>query len=253
MARRPVFTPTADGVEVRLLIFEWHPGLSLAQKQKSIASLHSAAIASGVTSPLEVSTRSTVHLGRELSAMKLLVDLPGVGRVPVECAFQGSKAFERGGPFTDLYPASPREAKRDGRLKSSGRLVAFRLPEEEWPLEPKTAFYDWLYITALTQHPELAAGLSEYDGFTDIEFNPLKSLNTQARSCALYVALARTRTLDQVTADRAVFLKSLAEIYRIRDACHEPGLFGFSSAGKLPGKPVARGRRGLPRTRVKGD
>jgi len=36
-------------------------------------------------------------------------------------------------------------------------------------------------VKALSQHPELAAEASSYAGFSDIEFNPKKSINCQAR------------------------------------------------------------------------
>ncbi|MFW6017154.1 MAG: DarT1-associated NADAR antitoxin family protein [bacterium] len=36
------------------------------------------------------------------------------------------------------------------------------------------------------------SNLMEYDAFTDIEFNPKKSYNCQARSAALYVTLKKT-------------------------------------------------------------
>jgi type I restriction enzyme M protein len=37
----------------------------------------------------------------------------------------------------------------------------------------------------------------EYDSFTDIEFNPEKSINCQAKSCALFVSLHREGYLTQ--------------------------------------------------------
>ena len=65
------------------------------------------------------------------------------------------------------------------------------------PLIPKTAFYNWLYINALLENPELAQKVLEYDAFTDIEFNPGKSLNCQAEAAALFVALNRQGLIDQ--------------------------------------------------------
>jgi hypothetical protein len=56
---------------------------------------------------------------------------------------------------------------------------------------PPTAFYDWLYLRALARlDAATLQQLRERDGFTDIAFNPERSLNCQARSAALYVALA---------------------------------------------------------------
>ena len=64
----------------------------------------------------------------------------------MECAYQGSKVFERGGPYTDLYSVDVRTAKRDPRLKESGRLTGFLFEGFKFPLEPKTVFYDWLSL-----------------------------------------------------------------------------------------------------------
>lgn len=36
----------------------------------------------------------------------------------------------------------------------------------------------------------------KYDGFTDIEFNPEKSINCQARAAALFVSLSRRGLLE---------------------------------------------------------
>lgn len=70
--------------------------------------------------------------------------------MPLEMAFQGSKVFAAGGPFTDIYHAKDsRDAKRDPRLKESGPLIGFPFENVNFPLGPKTAFYDWLYINSL--------------------------------------------------------------------------------------------------------
>jgi hypothetical protein len=130
-----------------------------------------------------------------------------IGSMTVEVAFQGSKVFEGGGPCIDLYERSSREAKRDGRLRESGELVRFQLGEERWPLEPKTAFYDWLYLQALRQQPDLASQLLRFAGFSDIEFNPKRSINCQARSAALYVALKKRGLLDEALSSKAAFLR----------------------------------------------
>lgn len=43
----------------------------------------------------------------------------------VETAFQGSKVFEKGGPYVDLLNGTSRDAKKDMRLKESGNLIEF--------------------------------------------------------------------------------------------------------------------------------
>jgi hypothetical protein len=113
----------------------------------------------------------------------------------VECAFQGSKVFEDGGPFTDMFAMAPRDAKRDERLQTSGRLIGFRFMERDWALEPQTAFYDWVYISALIARKDLAEGLSKYSAFTDIEFNPEKSINCQAVFCGSVCVVAEGEPL----------------------------------------------------------
>lgn len=195
MATRPIFIPctTSPFVDTRDVDFHFHPGFSIQQKQRSIQSLHEAAREQGVERPLEISSKSPVRLGVQLSAFNLHIITEELGSMPVEVAFQGSKVFEHGGPYVDLYRQTPRDAKRDPRLRDSGELTSFEWEGRTWALQPTTAFYDWLYLTALhqnsEQYAEEVATILEYDGFTDIEFNPRKSLNCQARSAALYVGL----------------------------------------------------------------
>ena len=175
-----------------LVEFEWFPGFALAHKQKCVQSLHAATIESlGVTDPLEISSKSPESAGRALSAFSLEV-LAKSGPIPLESAFQGSKVFEDGGPFIDLYERKPREAKKDERIRSSGELVGFEFVGSPWPREPTTSFYDWLYMRALaTADRDLVAKAVVRDAFTDIEFNPKRSLNCQARSMAMYITLLR--------------------------------------------------------------
>jgi len=200
MATRPVFVPEQSArsyVREVPVEFAWSPGMAVSQKQKSIESLHGAARRQlGVASVLEISSKSKATLGVQLSAFNLRLTLTDGRRVPVEVVYQASKVFEHGGPFLELMSGSSRDAKGDERLRSSGRLLEFRFEGEGWPLEPQTAFYDWLYLKALQANPVLAGQLTSYGAFTDIEFNPEKSINCQARSAALYVSLARDGRLD---------------------------------------------------------
>jgi hypothetical protein len=91
----------------------------VAQKLRSVQSLHLAAEAKGIQPLLEISGAAPDDFGRSLSAFSLLLSLPGHDRVPVECAFQGSKVFERGGPYQDIYGLPPREAKTDSSTQPS--------------------------------------------------------------------------------------------------------------------------------------
>ena len=222
MARRPVFVPEPDGhglVRETLVEFEWHPGFSVAQKQRSIRALHDAVRHSPQHQRiLEVSTKGEEPLGRQLSAFELQKTLPDDGfRTCLEAAFQASKVFLDGDQSTQLSELyrnrDARDVKRIMRPWQSIPLTHFRFGTEEWPLEPKSAFYDWLYVRALCEHErsdEIQREIAQYDGFTDIEFNPRKSFNCQARSCALFVALTKRSALDK-TETRNAFLKLLAD------------------------------------------
>lgn len=210
MAKRPIFVPLLGGkryVLERYVDFQWHAGFAKSQKQKSIRALHEVALRDyGVKAPLEVSSKSEDKLGVALSSFNLKFTTQKGLTLTVEAAFQGSKVFEFGGPFRDIFGKTPVEAKRDQRLKSSGRLVQFSFFGDDWALEPKTAFYDWLYINALLKNPELVSMVTDRDGFTDIEFNPERSINCQARSVALFCALFHNDILDESMQDRDYFL-----------------------------------------------
>lgn len=213
MAERPIFVPTSGGKElVKEVYFSitWHSGFAPTQKKKNILALHQAAARAGYSSLLEISSKSEQKLGQHLSAFHLKVHAESVGDIRMEAAFQGSKVFERGGPYTDLYSAEGKVAKRDPRLHESGRLTSFRFNGFSFPLEPKTIFYDWLYVTAIFPHRDWLERLYKYAGFTDIEFNPSKSINCQARSCALFVSLMKNGLLQQAVASPKAFTELIS-------------------------------------------
>lgn len=212
MAERPVYIPCYDNnllVQTKYVEFTWFPGMAPSQRQKSVLSLHESAQRAGVCAqPLEISSKSLVPLGVKLSAFNLSVETEKHKRTfTVETAFQSSKVFRTGGPFKDLLFGTSRAAKKDPRLKDSGELVEFEFFGSHWALEPKTAFYDWLYLNALRKNQWATEELDDYDGFTDIEFNPKKSINCQAYSVALYKALAGRGLIGDALADKPSFLE----------------------------------------------
>lgn len=224
MATRPVYIPESKclGVSTRDIDFTWFPGMAKSQKQKSIASLHKSAETEEISPLLEISSKSALDIGVKLSAFNLsIVTKKHKRELSVETIFQASKVFEEGGPYTDLLDKTSRDAKRDARLKESGKLISFRFFNELFPLEPKTFFYDWLYINALNQNKNLAVKLLKYSGFTDIEFNPKKSINCQAFSAALYVSLSQFSLLDNALESPAIFQEILSDVYRDRSS-HNP-------------------------------
>ena len=212
MAERPVFIPSSKSehlVQEVLVDFEWNPGFSSQQKKKNVAALHESAKKKGLSPLLEVSTKSDQPLGKRLSAFSLKINTD-IGEVNLEAAYQGSKVFEKGGPYKDIYEKDARSAKQDPRIKNSGALIGFDYFGQTWLLEPKTAFYDWLYLSALSPHQEFLTRLYSYKGFTDIEFNPKKSINCQAHTCALLVSLLKLNSLDAALTSQRDFIDMIS-------------------------------------------
>ena len=165
--------------------------LAITQKQKNIKNLHQSIEKSTGDAALEVSTKSMDPIGVQLSAFELKV-----GNCYLENIFQSSKKYEYGGPYLDLLNVSPKDAKKDERHKNSGRLISFIQDGIEWPLEPKTAFYDYIYVLAVIEKFGKNLDLSEYSWFTDIEFNPSKSINCQARAITIYKLIQEKSAFD---------------------------------------------------------
>lgn len=207
MAKRPAFLISEDKPyfqEINMQ-FAYFNGFAVQQKQKSIESLHDAIKAlHPEIKVLEISRYSITGLGTKLSAFNLAVSINGK-KTTVESAFQSSKVFEKGGPYTDLFDSPSIISKKDSRLSSSGHLRKFDLLGNEFPTNPKTFFYDWLYINAVSQNKKLLSKLSEYSAFTDIAFNPEKSINCQARSAAICVSLLKKGLLAAALESKETF------------------------------------------------
>lgn len=214
MAERPIFVPNTKGRRLVIEVpvsFNWHPGMSASQKKKNVVALHESAKSRGLDELLEVSSKSELEIGRRLSAFHQAVLVNGQ-TVPLESAFQASKVFERGGPYLDLLQVDARTAKRDERLRSSGRLLRFQFEGQDYPISPPTVFYDWLYFCAISPARDWLKRLGKLDGFTDIEFNPERSINCQARSIALFVSLEKRGQLDEA-------LSSFDTLKKIEQEC----------------------------------
>lgn len=216
MAERPIFIPEAEGpalVRTKYVEFQWFPGMAASQKQKSVDSLHASALKlTGISKVLEVSSKSREDLGVALSAFNLsFTTLKHNRTFSVECAYQGSKMFEDGGPYIDMFGMTSREAKKDERLRSSGRLTGFRFFGTDWGLDPQTAFYDWLYINALKKQASVIEQLLSYSAFTDIEFNPERSINCQAYSVALFISLHQRCLLEEAMSSKDAFLRTVGK------------------------------------------
>jgi hypothetical protein len=214
VATRPIFTPSTSG---KLLVwthhvnFEWFPGMAKSQAQKSIVSLHENAKRQvHVSKVLEISSKSLDELGVALSAFNLMIRTPKGVEYSLECAYQSGEGFEHGGPVKDLRHVRSIDAKRDPRLLQHGRLIKFSIYGMDWDLQPRTAFYDWLYINALHKHQELAEQVLTYRAFSDIAFNPDRSINCQAYAAALYVSLHdRGLLTPEVLKDKKTYLEAI--------------------------------------------
>lgn len=216
MSKRPVFVVSDKEFVTAIEIeFTWFPGFAIIQKQRSIQSLHENFLNEYPEKKiLEISSKSENELGVLLSAFNLMIPTKK-RKMSVESAFQGSKVFENGGPYREIFTLSSREAKKYEKLKESGELLKFDFYGICWELEPKTLFYDWLYINALAKNPELSKKILEFDSFTDIEFNPKKSINNQAKAAALYVSLVKRGLLEEALKNHESYRNVINKIYKI--------------------------------------
>lgn len=243
--------PGMRAFEEKLVEFEWFSGMSWQQHQKSSLSMLAVLEEQGHT-PAEISRRSTDRdFGVQLSAFNLKLN-----SVNVENIFQAYKKFNDGGPYLDLLNVDPKSAKNDCRIQSSDSkkpclthkidfknkefyenedicrfckkrlnrtLIGFSSKNTNWGLEPKSMFYDALYISALLQNQHLTSQLVQYDAFTDIEFNqkiPYSNnkgpFNCQARSCAIYVTLKKSGYTDEAILKIINSPEQINELYDIR-------------------------------------
>ena len=172
---------------------EWNNGHLLRQERENIYNLHRWIDTNYGQKALEVSTKSETKLGVQLSSYSLKKD-----GVFIENEFQAAKKYENGGPFLDLLRIKSKEAKRDARHRTSGTLIAYCKNGEEWPIKPSNAFYDYLYISSIIKNYGVDIDLTEYDWFTDIDYNPRDSIRCQARPIAVYKLLQRMCAFDVI-------------------------------------------------------
>ena len=158
--RRPIFCPSKLDdrlVETKVINFQWSTGMAKSQKQKSIKSLHENAKSEGISSVLEISTQSPYEDGVPLSPFNLMMEFPNGDKFPVENLFFGSMVFEEGGPYTDMYGMDTYKMRKDDRKTNwHHRVLQYDFDGTIWENVPETAFYDWLYLNALHQNPDLS-------------------------------------------------------------------------------------------------
>jgi type I restriction enzyme M protein len=183
----------------RLYNFEWFMGLSLAQRQRSIRSLHDEIKKSGVEKVLEISSKSEEELGRRLSAFNLMVEVNGV-KTCVESIYHSSKVFYGGIKYNECVGMNPKECKKfisDEVENKKLLLKEFEFNGMKFDLNTKSLCYDYIYILGLTQNEDLAKEIVNYDCFTDIVFSQTKGIGCQARTCALYKYLRNNNLVEK--------------------------------------------------------
>ena len=207
MAERGVYIsrdtyPFFEEVHVQ---FDWFPGFALSQQRKSQISLHSNFLAAyPEQNVLEVSSASLYSLGAALSAMHLKKRTKA-GVTSVESAFQASRIFGPHGeigPFQDYLFLPGKECKKLVKTESRG-LHSDRYLYEGMvfhaPAHFISLFYNFLYLNALCEEEnkdaaEMLLNL-EYTAFSDLA---TRSLNSQARSAAIFVSLVKNGLIEEV-------------------------------------------------------
>ena len=179
MATRPIYIST--GIPEKPFIkkdieFVWVKGMSKSQKMKRRDSLHNA-IAKTKLYPmnevLEISTKSNIELGINLSALNLTIKFPSGKEETVEKIYQSSKV-----------------------LDENSKIIEFKYNNTIFEKDPYSMYYDYIYMLGLYMHKEYHEELAKYSIFTDIEFNPNKMLNTQARAAAIWNTLYKNDITD---------------------------------------------------------
>lgn len=193
---------------------KWESGFAYSQKQKNINNLHELISKKYNISRdqiLEVSTKSPLELGKMLSSINLKFKINDKEYF-FESVYQSSKVFSNGLLGTIHHPEWIELASFEAKKKSQELnlpLALFKFGEKAFPLEPKTMFFDWLYISCIHQL-NIKFLIEKYTFFTDIEFNPARMISTQARALCLYKLLAEQDIVDS-------FLDNPQEFYKIGD------------------------------------
>lgn len=207
MAERSVFIskdvyPFYEEVGVQFYYFQ---GFALSQKRKNQIGLHlNFSEAYPERKVLEICAASLYSLGASLSALNLKKRTKA-GITTVESAFQSSRIYGENdeiGPFPELLFYPPRECKKLVVEQSCGlpnRHFKFDGMDFYSPDHFRSLFFDFMYLNALCEEENKAVAdrlLSEgYSAFSDLA---TKSLNSQARSCAIFVSLVKNGLINEV-------------------------------------------------------
>lgn len=236
MARRTVFRPIKtppfyEEVEVE---FEWEKGRpSLANARRNAAKLAEAAREQLNIRVIEISRAANTDGAKpaypayvkKLSAFKLevLITKSPRKKLPLEVVYQKAKVWEgREDNLTDLATlrlkgvkggrAAKKEANQQRAAGSILKKFCIKIGDccRDFPIEPKDAFYNWLYILSIRQEhnkdlydailKEVENETLEGIGFSDIFFKKEgkggERYSCQARAVAIFVGLHSARRED---------------------------------------------------------
>jgi type I restriction enzyme M protein len=179
MVTRPIYISTGkpeNPFTKEDIKFVWVKGMSYKQKCKRRDSLHDAIAKTKLyhmDEVLEISTKSNIDLGIKLSALNLTVKFPSGKEETVENIYQSSKVFD-----------------------NDHNIIEFKYGNTTFEKDPYSMYYDYIYMLGLYFHKEYHEELSKYKIFTDIEFNPERQSNTQARAAAIWNTLYKNDMTD---------------------------------------------------------
>ena len=185
-----------DEIEIK-----WESGFAYSQKQKNIVTLHQAICTKFNTTKdqvLEVSTKSPLELGKMLSSINLKFKVND-REYFFESVYQSSKVFSNGLLGVIHHPEWIELESFDAKKASQSLnlpLIEFNFNSRVFPLEPKTMFFDWLYISCIHQL-NIKFLIEKYLYFTDIEFNPSRMISTQAQALCKYKNLADQNLVEE--------------------------------------------------------
>lgn len=191
MAERFFWTIEGGKIKRGLVTFKWESGTSLAQRKRSCLNMLKVINWHTGLNPMDISSASPVEFYSNLSAFKLMFDTRNVEQI-----YQGSKIFKGYGQASELYTKVGRDAKQTAKyLHSQYELVGFNWDGVDYPLEPTTVFYDYLYIQALLRNFGDKLNLDDYDVFADVQLGQ-GSNACQARAVCEYKLLKQTNLFD---------------------------------------------------------
>lgn len=169
MANRPIYISTGDinnPFTEDSISFEWKAGYSYVNKCKRRDNLKKEiAKKYDIDKWLEVSSISDKDIGRRLSALNLMLTLTNGNKYSVESIYQSSKVYK------------------------DNHIIGFKFNNTVFENNPYGMYYDYIYMVALYQNKDYHEIIKDYYLFTDLFFNPNKSLNTQARAIAIFKTL----------------------------------------------------------------